>query len=164
MGYFFCLNCSTNMKNGTVIFWGFIPGGTAPFYEQDAVQWTYTAKELPGQTFEIKLMARLQKGWHINKQGEDVSTIPTIIRFNKSAFLELQGCLRIMESLYKEKTSFFEEEPAPYQKTVSFAQMIRLHSVNRINLTGTIQFQAHTDQDSLPPTVSQFDIPLRVSL
>lgn len=134
------------MKNGTVIFWGFIPGSMDTQFAPDPVEWSYISKEAREGTYEIQLIANLQDGWHLNTKCTPYESLelPTTISFSKNPLIELHGRIRVIES-----TKTF------------FIQTVKLVSRRKTVVTGTTQFQACTAQECLPTTVTHFQIALK---
>jgi len=151
------------MKKGIVIFWGFILVGTSSLYAQEPVQWTYTSKALTPDTYEVRIIATIQDGWHLyaQKQPSDAIALPTKISFVKSPLVELQGLTKEVGKLDRFTDPNLGVEANQYLHKVDFVQVVRLKAKVQTTITGTIQFQVCNEQECLPPTITEFSIPLK---
>ena len=52
---------------------------------KDPVDWTYSAKKINATTYELRLKAKIEDGWHLYSQNTpDGGPIPTTISFKKN--------------------------------------------------------------------------------
>jgi hypothetical protein len=152
------------MKRRIVIFLGLILIGIAPVYAQEPVEWTYTAKALSSpHTYEVKLIATIQDGWHLyaQKQPDNAIAVPTSINFTKSPLLEFDGSPKEVGSMDSYIDPTLGIGANQYMHKVDFVQVVRLKGNAQANVTGTIQFQVCTDEQCLPPATTHFSIPLK---
>lgn len=132
-------------------------------HAQEPVQWSYSAKALANGTYEIKLAATIQNGWHMysQKQPDDAIALPTTIIFTKSPLLELEGGTKEEGALDAHVDPALGTTSNQYVHKVDFVQVIKLKAKAQTNITGTIQFQVCTDKECLPPATTHFAIPLK---
>lgn len=130
---------------------------------QEPVQWNYTAKALTNDTYEIKLAATIQDGWHMysQKQPDDAIALPTTITFIKSPLLELEGAVKEVGALDLHVDPSLGTTSNQYVHKVDFVQVVKVKVKAQTNITGTIRFQVCTDQECLPPATTHFAIPLK---
>ncbi len=57
------------------------------------VSWAFTAKKLADKTYEVRLVATVQSGWHLYSQvqPEDAVVNPTSIKFTANPLVKLEG-------------------------------------------------------------------------
>ncbi|HET6993988.1 MAG TPA: hypothetical protein VFI06_03350, partial [Chitinophagaceae bacterium] len=84
------------MKKYLIIALGFMVATTAKAQMPTPVSWSYTAKKTSDKTYEVRLTATIQSGWHLysQKQPADAIVEPTKITFNKNPLLKLDGNIR----------------------------------------------------------------------
>ena len=62
---------------------------------QQKVTWTYTAKKLAGDKYELHIIAQPPAGWHIYSQTTpDGGPVPTSFTFNKNPLVTLAGTVK----------------------------------------------------------------------
>src|SRR5688500_19559967 len=69
------------------------------------VSWSFTSKKISDKEYEIRMIATLQKGWHLysQTQPDDAIAQPTTISFNKNPLLEFEGKVKEVGKLEKYK-------------------------------------------------------------
>ena len=126
----------------------------------DPVKWSYSSEKINDKEFDLIIIAKIEKGWHLYSQFiEEGGPIPTSFKFNPSAAYKLLG--KVTESP-KPVTAFdknFSMEIAWHKDQVVFKQRISLNkSVSAV--TGVLEFMVCDDQRCLPPAEVEFQIPL----
>ena len=141
----------------------FVLIGGLKAHAQEPVQWSYSAKPLSNGTYEIKIAATIQDGWHIysQQQPDDAIALPTSIKFTKSPLLELEGATKEVGALDAHVDPTLGTTSNQYVHKVDFVQVVKLKAKAQTNITGTIQFQVCTDKECLPPATAHFAIPLK---
>ena len=133
----------------------------------DPVHFDYSIKKINDTKVEVHLTATMDEGWHIYSQTQPQEAIaePTKIIFNKNPLLIISGKPKEIGTIQK-----YEDKQAgivQYQYSfVEFVQQVTLKSNSkadpshtlRTNISGTITYQACTDQMCLPPKTVSFSI------
>jgi DsbC/DsbD-like thiol-disulfide interchange protein len=151
------------MKKGMIICMGVIFTGSLGAFAQNPVHWSYQARAIGGQKFEVRLTATIEEGWHIyaQKQPGDAIAAPTVIRFLDNPLLQLEGGVKEVGNLEAHMDKSLGIGANQYERKVDFVQIIKVKGKLQTDIQGTIQFQVCTDHECLPPTVTHFDIPLK---
>lgn len=134
-----------------------------PACAQEPVEWDYTVRSLSADTYEVRISARIQDGWHLyaEKQPEDAIALPTKIEFVKNPVLELKGAIKEEGQLDRFVDPNLGIAANQYHHKVDFVQVIKLKMKAQVKISGTIQFQVCNEQECLPPAVTHFSIPIR---
>lgn len=126
----------------------------------DPVHFSYHVKKLDNKKIEIYLTAKMDPDWHIYAQiqPEEAIAVPTRIVFNKNPLVKMTGNPK--ENGTKEK---YEDQQAgivqyQYGGTLDFIQEATLTAEVKTNVSGTITYQACTDEMCLPPKTISFNI------
>jgi hypothetical protein len=124
------------------------------------VTWSYSAKKISEQVYELHLKANIERGWHIysQDQGEDFLGNPARIKFNKHPLVELSGKTLEAGTLKKSKDPILEIESAYYAGEVDFIQKITVKNNAKTRVSGSIEFQLCTDEKCLPPATVNFSV------
>ena len=131
-------------------------------YAQKPVSWSYTAKKIVDKTYEIRIKATIQDGWHLYAQAqpENFIGVPTSIKFNKNPLLVFDGKIKEVGRLEISKEPSLDIESWQYNKQVDFVQRVVLKNKVKTNISGSIEFQVCTDELCLQPAVVSFNIAL----
>ena len=126
------------------------------------VHWTYSAKKIDDKTFELHFIAAIDKDWHIYAQVQPDGAIsqPTKIEFTPSPLLIFKGKVKEIGAIIKQKVKILDLEQNTYEKQVDFVQTIVLKAKAKTSVTGSIPYQACTEERCLQPTAVPFSLPL----
>ena len=146
-----------------VFILGILLSVVKPVCAQEPVQWDYTVKNLSADTYEVRISATIQDGWHLyaEKQPEDAIALPTKIEFTKSPILELKGVIKEEGQLDRFVDPNLGIAANQYLHKVDFIQVIKLKMKAQLKISGTIQFQVCNEQECLPPEITHFSIPIK---
>ena len=126
---------------------------------QTPVSWKYSATKLNEKTYEIKLTAAIQPGWHLYSQTTpDGGPLPTKINFNKNPLLNLDGVVKELGKMISKHEDVFDLVTKYYSDKVEFVQTINLKTKARTNITGTLEFMVCNDTQCLPPATLNFSV------
>lgn len=133
-------------------------------FSQQPVNWSYTAKKINGNMYEVHLTATIADGWHIYAQAQpkDAIATPTKIAFTENPLLVLKGPVKEVGEMEKYKEEVLGIEQYQYARKVEFVQVVKL-KVNtsiRTNVSGNLTFQTCTNEKCLPPETTHFTIAL----
>jgi len=129
---------------------------------QSPVKWSYTATKLAAGLFEVHLTASIQSGWHVyaQQQPNDAIALPTSIHFTKNPLLLMQGNLKEIGEKEEFKDADLGISAFQYEQKVDFVQQVKLKIKGKTNLSGSITYQACTNEKCLPPATTNFSINL----
>ncbi|OYW17989.1 MAG: hypothetical protein B7Z54_07005 [Sphingobacteriales bacterium 12-47-4] len=129
---------------------------------QNPVNWTYSAKKTADNTFEVKLTATIDAGWHLYSQTQpaDAIAIPTEIIFTKNPLLSFEGKIKEVGNLEKYHDKTLDVSANQYSRKVEFVQVVKVKGKGRTNASGTIEFQTCTDERCLPAKKINFSVTL----
>ena len=149
------------MKKTLVIILLFIAAATKA-QVVNPVSWTYTAKKTSDKTYEVRLTATIQSGWHLYSQSQpnDAIAEPTKITFNKNPLLKLDGNIKEEGKMEKFHDAKLDLSANQYSSKVEFVQTVKMKATAKTNVTGTVRFQTCNDEKCLPPKTVNFSIAL----
>ena len=126
------------------------------------VSWTYSAKKVSEKTYELRLSASMQSGWHLYSQTQpgDAIAEPTKITFNKNPLLKLDGKVKEEGKMEKFHDAKLDLSANQYSSKVEFVQTVKLKANAKTNVNGTVRFQTCNDEKCLPPKTITFSIAL----
>ena len=126
------------------------------------VSWSFSSKKINDKEYEIKMVATLQKGWHLysQTQPEDAIAQPTSISFNKNPLVEFDGKVKEVGKLEKYKDKTLGSTAHQYSNQVTFVQKVKLKGKAKTNVTGKLEYQTCDDQKCLPPKTISLSIAL----
>jgi DsbC/DsbD-like thiol-disulfide interchange protein len=129
---------------------------------QSPVKWSYTATKLAAGLFEVHLTAAIQPGWHVyaQQQPDDAIALPTSVQFTKNPLLLMQGSLKEVGEKEQYKDADLGITAFQYEEKVDFVQQVKLKVRGKTNLSGSITYQACTNEKCLPPATTNFSINL----
>lgn len=124
------------------------------------VSWNYTIKKVADKTYEVRLTANIESGWHLfsQTQPDDAIAIPTDIVFNINPLLTLDGKPKELGKMEKFKDKSLGISANQYSKKVEFVQKIKLRGNVKTNITGTVEYQTCDDTKCLPPKKINFSL------
>ncbi len=126
------------------------------------VNWTFTAKKLPGNKYEISMTANLSKPWHIYSQNTpDGGPEPTKFTFSPNALVSLTGKTTEQGKLQKIHDKNFGVDVLFYSNKVNFVQIVTVKGPIKTNISGNVYYMVCDDSKCLPPTEVPFNIALK---
>lgn len=133
---------------------------TAALKAQNPISWSFSAKKISDKTYEVRMIATIQSGWHLysQTQPEDAIAIPTTFTLNKNPLLSLEGKIKEEGKMEKFHDAKLDLSAHQYSKKVEFVQVVKLKANARTNLTGNVEFQTCDDEKCLPPKTTPFSI------
>ena len=136
--------------------------GKVKAQEESPVHWSYQAKQLDKSTFEVRVTASLDNGWHIYSQiqPEEAIGMPTSFSFISNPLVLLQGKVKEEGKLIHYRNDAVGISQNQYDERVSFMQIVKLRGDVTTAISGTVHFQVCTDRMCLPPT----DLPFSIAL
>jgi len=130
---------------------------------QQPVRWSYSSKKLSETLYEVHITANIDEGWHIyaQKQPKEAIAAPTKIKFNGNPLLKAVGKTSEIGTIKIQMLESLGIEQYEYSGSVDFVQVITLKNKSvKINLTGSVAYQACTDEKCLLPKEEKFNMSL----
>jgi thiol:disulfide interchange protein DsbD len=129
---------------------------------QDPVKWSFSAEKVGGSTYEVRLTATLEEGWHVYSQTTpDGGPIPTSIEFTKNPLVTLDGTTKEVGKLHQKHEPLFGVDVKQFDNKVVFVQKVKVKGNAKTTVTGTIEFMTCNDRECLPPKTQKFSIALK---
>lgn len=148
-----------NMKNITVLLIACIATSFAT--AQDVVKWTWSAKKLAPQSYELSFSAKVEKPWHIYSQSTpDGGPLPTVFAFNKNPLITFNGKVKESGKLLQKHEEVFGVDVKYFAGNVVFTQLVKLKSKVKTTISGSIEFMACNEEQCLPPK----EVPFKINL
>ena len=129
---------------------------------QGPVRLSYQVEKLDPKTYAIHITAEIAQGWHIYSQDQPKQAIsrPTLIKFTNSPLFVWKG--KPVETGNKEK---YEDKTADiiqyqYAGTVEFVQTVMKSAPVKGTVSGSITYQACTEEQCEKPQTVSFSIPI----
>lgn len=129
---------------------------------KEPVDWSFAAKKIKADTYEVQLTATLEDGWHMYSQSTpEGGPTATTISFSKNPLLVLEGGTREVGKLEQKQEELFGVEVKQFSGKVVFVQRVKLKGKIKTSLNGSIEFMTCNDRECLPPGTQKFSIALR---
>lgn len=153
------VNPNSMIKNLVAFFILTIVGHSA-FAQLNPVSWSFNSKKISDKTYEVRMTATMQPGWHLYSQvqPDDAIAIPTDIQFNNNPLITMNGAIKEVGKMEKFKDEKLGVAANQYAKKVEFVQIVKLKANVKTNVTGTIEYQTCDDVKCLPPKKVNFNL------
>lgn len=127
------------------------------------VSWSWSAKKIADNTYEVHITAKIEPGWHLYSQvqPDDAIAEPTTFSFNKNPLLTLDGKIKEEGKLEKFHDAKLDVSANQYSQTVDFVQVIKVKGKAKTNINGSVRFQTCNDEKCLPPKTVNFSVALK---
>jgi hypothetical protein len=123
--------------------------------------WTYSAKKVSDNTFELHFLVDLNNPWHTYSQfTPDGGPVPTKFNFTKNPLYTLEGKVKENGHLQQKHEAVFGVDVKYFSEKVDFVQVIKLKTKAKTNFSGSVEFMVCNDQQCLPPATQTFSIAL----
>ena len=129
---------------------------------QSPVTWTFTSKKLTDNTYEIKMTATMEKGWHLysQEQPEDAVAGPTTFTITNNPLIELVGKIKENGKMQKFHDKELDISANQYSEKVEFVQTIKIKGKVKTSFNGSVEYQTCDDKKCLPPKTVNFKVAL----
>ncbi len=128
---------------------------------QQKISWSYSAKKLANNKYEIHITATPPSGWHIYSQGTpDGGPVPTTFKFNNNALVTLQGKVNEFGKLTTYYDKNFKVDVKYFEGKADFVQVVTLRGNIKTNISGEVESMICNDRTCMPPTSDKFNISL----
>ncbi|HEX2629438.1 MAG TPA: protein-disulfide reductase DsbD domain-containing protein [Chitinophagaceae bacterium] len=141
-----------------------IVAGSLVARAQNPVSWTFTAKKIADQTYEIHMTANIQSGWHLYSQVQPDNAVanPTEFTINNNPLFTLDGKIKEDGKMEKYLDTRLDIGANQYSNKVNFVQVVKLKTAKaKTNVAGKVEFQTCNDEKCLPPKTITFSVALQ---
>ena len=125
---------------------------------ENPVKWTYTAKKIKGDMYEVHITAMLDGKWHIYSQDAGDGPQGTEIVFDKNPLVKTDGAVKEIGKLEKQYDPNFKSTLKFYSGKVDFVQAIKLKAAVATVAKGKITYMTCNDKKCLPPRDIDFSV------
>lgn len=127
------------------------------------VTWSFSVKKIAEKTYEVRLIANIQPGWHLfsQDQPDDAIAIPTGISFNSNPLISVVGKTKEIGKLEKYKDKKLGLSANQYSESVEFIQTIKLKANVNTQISGEVEYQTCDDKKCLPPKKIPFSLAVK---
>ena len=125
---------------------------------KDGSKWTYEAKKISGEKYELIIHLTLPDKWHIYalKPGGDGMEMPPSFSFNKNKFVTYNGPLKEKGKLISEVMEAVDGKVNMFKNKVDYVQQATIKGNTKI--VGKFTYQICDDKQCLAPTDKTFSI------
>ncbi len=126
------------------------------------ITWTFSAKKINDNTYELQMKASIQTNWHLysQTQPDDAVAMPTTFVLNPNPLFTLDGKIKEVGKMEKYTDKVLKVSANQYSNTVTFTQLIKLKGKAKTSVTGNVEYQTCDDQKCLPPKKVNFKVAL----
>jgi Disulphide bond corrector protein DsbC len=126
---------------------------------ENPVTWTYSAKKISADLYELHMTATLQSKWHIYSQDlKGDGPVPTSFSFDKNPLIKTDGAISEVGKLQQEYNKDFKMNVKFYANKVDFVQKIKLKAAAATIAKGKVTYMVCDDKKCLPPKDVTFAI------
>ena len=125
------------------------------------LSWTFTAKKISGNNYEIHLTATPPAGWHTYSQfTPDGGPLPTEIKINPNGLVTLTGKIKEVGKLKTVFDNTFKVNVKYFEGKVDFVQTVTVKGTIKTNISGSVDAMMCNDKTCIPAATQQFNISL----
>ncbi|ULQ56568.1 hypothetical protein KJS94_18100 [Flavihumibacter rivuli] len=122
------------------------------------VKWSFQAKKIAENTYEVHMTANINGNWHIYAQNGGEGPVSTSFNFVKNPLLTVDGKVKEVGKMKKVFEEAFGSEVRYYEKSVEFVQVVKVKGKAKTNLAGKVEFMVCNEKECLPPSTVDFKI------
>ncbi|MEY3367513.1 MAG: hypothetical protein RI973_668 [Bacteroidota bacterium] len=128
--------------------------------QSNPVKWTYEAKKVSDDAYDLVFTAQIQDGWYVYSQylETDDGPIRTSFNYDANLALEFQGKNKEEGRRYEGYDDLFGMNIIKFSGTPTFTQRVRVKSAT--TLTGYLEFMTCDEEKCLPPVSQTFSFSL----
>ncbi len=127
--------------------------------------WTYSAKKISDNVYELHFHVDLNSPWHTYSQfTPDGGPVPTKFSFAKNPLYTLDGKVKENGKLVQKHEAVFGVDVKYFSGKVDFVQVVKLKTKAKTNFSGSVEFMVCNDQQCLPPATQHFSIALNYDI
>lgn len=126
------------------------------------ITWSYSAKKLAANKYELHITANPPAGWHVYSQTTpDGGPLPTAITFNKNPLVTITGSPKEAGKIVTYYDKNFKVNVKYFEGKAEFVQVVTVKGKVKTNITGQVESMICNDKQCLPPSTENFTIPLQ---
>ena len=126
------------------------------------ISWSYSAKKLAANKYELHITANPPAGWHVYSQTTpDGGPLPTAITFNKNPLVTIAGTPKEIGKMVMYYDKNFKVNVKYFESKVDFVQVVTLKGKVKTNITGQVESMICNDRTCMPGTTENFTIALQ---
>ncbi|NLR56608.1 hypothetical protein HGH93_00750 [Chitinophaga polysaccharea] len=125
---------------------------------ENPVKWSFSAKKVNANTYEVHAIATIEAGWHLYAQEAGEGPVPTSFKFTKNPLATLDGKVTETGKLHKAFDKNFNSELKYYENTVDFVQKVTVKGKAATKVKGSVEFMVCDDHQCLPPKELEFAV------
>ncbi len=147
------------MKQIKIILFSFLVFSLKVF-AQNPVAWAYSLIKKTGSGYDIHLTARVQPGWHVyaQRQPRNAIPLPTRVMFSHNPLVILEGKTKEIGNKEIHTDEIIGSTDWRYANKLDLVQTITLRAKVSTGISGSITYQACTDEKCLAPKTVNFDL------
>lgn len=127
--------------------------------QNNKVNWTFSAKKVADDTYEVHMKADISGKWHLYSQNVGVDgPVPTSFTFTKNPLLTMDGSVKEVGKMIKKNEEVWGGVVNYFENTVDFVQTIKVKGKAKTSLSGKVGYMVCDDQQCLPPTEVPFSV------
>ncbi len=118
----------------------------------EPVSWTFSQKEVGDGEYELRFIAKIDKGWYVYAQGEqiDMGPVPTSFMFAESPDYEIVGDIEEKGKAIEGYDKFFDMEVKKFKRNARFFAKVKSDKP-AFTVKGSLEFMTCNDSECLPP-------------
>jgi hypothetical protein len=124
------------------------------------VNWSFEAKKIGENTFEVHMVADIGGNYHIYAQNAGEGPVSTSFDFTKNPLITLDGVIKEQGKMKKVYEQAFSSEVRFFEKKVDFVQVVKIKGKAKTSLAGKVEFMVCNDRECLPPSTVNFKVPV----
>jgi hypothetical protein len=126
------------------------------------VHFEYTILNITKNTYEVHIISKIDRGWHIYSQvqSKKAISVPTVIAFQNNPLIQFKGRPKEIGAVKKQNIAVLDIEQNIFEEQAQFVQVVTLRAKVKTILRGNITYQACTDERCLNPKTERFEIPI----
>ena len=123
------------------------------------VNWTYTAKKIAENTYEVRITAQINGDYHMYAQNAGIEgPVPTTLKYAANPLVTIDGKAKEVGKMIKKFESAWDGNVNYYEKKVEFVQTVKLKGKVKTSLSGKIEFMVCNESLCLPPSEIEFKV------
>ena len=145
------------MKQKLILFLTFICCiWTAKAQIEEPVQWKGSVKAVGDDQYELVMTGTIENGWHVYDMGPyEGGPNATVVTFEPNGDIELLGPVEAGKT-EKKYDNAFGMDIGYYAGQAVFTQRVKALKAGKTEIKATIEWQACTDMNCLPPDEHEF--------
>ena len=129
---------------------------------KNPIKWSFSAKKINATTYEVRLKAKIEDGWHLYSQTTpEGGPVPTSISFTKNPVITVTGTPKEEGKLEQKNEPLFGVDVKQFSDKVEFVQTVTVKAGVKTALNGTVEYMTCNDHECLPPKKQSFSIALQ---